>query len=66
MQKNGLSKCSLVPEIYLFKKYKFWRQRANLVAPSVFIAPYGKNSGSGIADYWQRCQRTTEKIAVAE
>jgi hypothetical protein len=27
---------------------------------------YWKNSGSGIADQWQRCQRTTEKIAVAE
>jgi hypothetical protein len=27
---------------------------------------YGKNSGSRIADWWQRCQRTMEKIAVAE
>ncbi len=27
---------------------------------------YWKNSGSGIADKWKRCQRTTEKIAVAE
>ncbi len=33
--KNGLLKCGLVPEISAFKKYKFVRQLANFIEPTV-------------------------------
>ncbi len=35
--KNGLQKCPIVPDKYSFKKYKFRRQRANVVAPTVYL-----------------------------